>query len=149
MVCGQKVYLFLRCIKYIITCICADEAKCSASQVMTWPKTISFTFPLRTERRAPLKQSPADCMKAGYYPPLQALPLLPPPAPPHGEVLLVRFSRSCVPSRRQLGQSVGCKHCPLLRRCNTRQCTLVRATWEAESNDDIFILSKCRRAHPG
>ena len=42
--CGKKAGLFLRCIKYVIKCIFADEAKCSASLDTTWPKIRSSTF---------------------------------------------------------------------------------------------------------
>ena len=109
------VGLFLCCIKYVIQCIFADEAECSALLATTWPKTRSSTLKmfrgmcrrftlrkgerqkklsclsapsaffllnsgrsaLRAEQRVPLKQSSADCLKAGFHRPLQAPQLLP------------------------------------------------------------------------
>ena len=116
--CGKKAGLFLRCIKYVIKCIFADEAKCSASLDTTWPKIRSSTFEmlrdmsgrltlrkrerrkklhslrapaalrllnlerhaLRAERRAPLKQSPADCLDAGFSRPRRSCHPQPRPA---------------------------------------------------------------------
>ena len=42
--CWQKVGLFFLCIKYVIKCLFADQAKCSASQATTWLKTRSTAF---------------------------------------------------------------------------------------------------------
>ena len=69
--------------------------------------------PRRAARRAPLKQSPADCLEEGFHHPPLAPLLLPPAAPPLRSAprmlptrLKRRFSRCCAPSRPQLEQSV-------------------------------------------